>query len=77
MGWINLEERKPPNGVYVLIAVYDYRPNVKLYHVTIGSRLNNQWEDAANGEVIQMKYGIVTHWMPLPDCPEVANENCR
>ena len=48
MGWINLEERKPPNGVYVLIAVYDYRPNVKLYHVTIGSRLNNQWEDASN-----------------------------
>jgi hypothetical protein len=69
--WIILEERLPPQDLYVLICTYDYRKGVEMENVEIASRLGNQWVDAQDGELINMKNQIVTHWMPIPDCPGV------
>ena len=73
MEWIKIEERKPPNNVYVLIATYDGRPNVKMHFIQIACRLNDAWIDDHEGELLDSKYGVVTHWMPLPDKPEDGN----
>ena len=67
--WIKISDRKPPNGVYVLIANFDGRPKVEMHFISIAERLNDQWFDDKNGDVLNPKYGTVTHWMPLPDKP--------
>ena len=68
--WIILKERLPPQDVYVLICTYDYRKGIEMENVEIASRLGNQWVDTQDGEVINMKNQIVTHWMPIPDTPK-------
>ena len=68
--WIKIEDRKPPNDVYVLVSIYDGRPKVQMYFIRICSRFNDAWVDDHDGEIISSKYGRVTHWMPLPDKPE-------
>lgn len=68
--WIKIEDRKPPNDIYVLVAIYDRRPKVKMHFIQIAGRINDEWEDYDRGELLDPKYGVVTHWMPLPDKPE-------
>lgn len=70
--WISIEERKPPNDVYVLIARFDGRENVKMYFIQIAARMNDEWIDDYDHTIIKTKTGIVTHWMPLPEVP-IAN----
>ncbi len=67
--WIDIEKKKPPNGVYVLVANYDPRPNVKMHFIEIAERLHTTWHNGYNGERIDEK-SYVTHWMPLPDVPK-------
>lgn len=69
--WIKVDERKPPNGISVLVAKYDGRPKVEMFFIQIASRYNDAWIDGENGDIISPKYGIITHWMPLPDKPEL------
>lgn len=69
--WIKIEDRKPPNDVYVIVASFYGRKNVKMYSIKIACRMNTQWVDDHNQEVLDPKYGIITHWMPLPDQPEI------
>ncbi len=69
--WIKIEEQLPPNNIYVIIAYFDARPNVRMYFIEIASRMNNQWVDDHNAEVLNIKHGKITHWMPLPDAPEI------
>jgi hypothetical protein len=69
-GWINVEERLPPNSKYVLVAVYDAREKVCMHFIQIAERLNGDWFDGHNGDSILGKACRVTHWMPLPDKPE-------
>jgi Protein of unknown function (DUF551) len=68
--WINIEDRKPPNGAYVLVAVYDFRPKIQMHFIQIAERLHEDWFDDKDGERILGKNQKVTHWMPLPDKPE-------
>lgn len=70
MEWINIEDRKPPQDVYVLIAKFIHRSKVKMHFVQIASRFGNTWVDDKNGEHLNPKDGYVTHWMPLPEPPE-------
>jgi len=70
MNWIDVEERKPPNDHYVLVAIFDYRPKVEMHFLQIASRMNDAWIDDKDGELINMKSRKITHWMPLPDKPE-------
>lgn len=70
MQWIKVEDRRPPNNHYVLVAIFDYRPKVQMYFIQIASRMNDAWIDDKDGELIRLKDSIVTHWMPLPDKPE-------
>ena len=70
MKWISLKDRIPPQDVYVLVCFFDSRKDVEMEHVEIAARLNSQWVDAANGEVITSKHSFPTHWMPIPDTPK-------
>ncbi len=70
MEWIKIEDRKPPNSVYILVALYDSRPKVEMHFIRIAFRLNEQWYDDHDQDSILGKCQYVTHWMPLPDKPE-------
>jgi hypothetical protein len=73
MEWISVEERLPPQNVYVIDAKFDYRPKVKMHFVLTAERMGNFWYDGKDGEEITRngKYGTVTHWMALPDAPKL------
>lgn len=76
MSWISIEERKPPNDVYVLVAKYfkaKNHPIGSMYFVQIASRMNDAWIDDHDGEVLKPRDGVITHWMPLPDAPDVLD----
>lgn len=68
--WISIEERKPPNNIYVLVAIYDARPKVNMYFIHIAERINDRWFEDHNGYEIDHTYGIVKYWQPLPDYPD-------
>ncbi|KKM85289.1 hypothetical protein LCGC14_1290600 [marine sediment metagenome] len=70
MKWIDSEKRLPPNNRNVIVAVWDGRSNVKMYAVYILNRLNRIWFDMDTGEKLDPKFGVVTHWMALPDDPD-------
>ncbi len=69
--WISLEDRLPPQDVYVLVAVFDNRPKVQMYSLHISMRLGQAWFDDHNQDDLLGKGQIITHWMPLPDKPGV------
>ena len=69
MKWIDVKKRLPPNDIYVLVAVWDGRSKTQMYSVCIKSRINKVWFDDANGDELDAKLGVVTHWMPCPDDP--------
>ena len=69
--WINIEQREPPQDCCVLVSIYDNRPKVEMSHVEIAYRMGKKWFEPRNGEIIDPKYGYVTHWMPLPESPKI------
>ena len=77
MEWISIEDRFPPQGVYVLIAKFDHREKVKMYFIDIAENIGQYWYEGKDGEEITQggKYGRVTHWMPLPNPPEPKKES--
>jgi len=66
MEWIAIENQLPPQNVYVLVSKFDGREGVKMHSVQIANRLGSLWFDDKDGDLIAPKYGIITHWMPLP-----------
>ena len=72
MNWIKIEERLPPQNVFVLIAHFDHRPKVQMYFISIAERIGEYWYEGKNGDEVTHggKYGKVTHWMSLPDKPK-------
>ena len=72
--WINVKDRKPPNDVYVLVSKYDGRPKVKMNFVQIAARYSDQWIDDKDGEILDPKHGVVTHWMSLPDSVNMIHD---
>lgn len=73
MEWIEVDEKKPPQNVYVFVAFFDSRDKVKSHFVRQAYRLGRQWFDD-NDEEIPFKYGFATHWMPIPDVPGTVIE---
>jgi len=67
MEWISIEDQLPPKNVYVLISRYDGRKNVKMHFIQIACRFGEQWFSDHDGDELDPKYGIITHWMPLPE----------
>ena len=70
MEWISVDDRLPPNDVYVLVAKFESRKNVGMYFIQIAARYNDAWIDDRDGELLNPKYGHVRYWMPLPDKPK-------
>jgi Protein of unknown function (DUF551) len=70
--WISIEDRLPPQNVYVIVAKFDPRPKVEMHFILTAERMGDDWYDGKDGQKItgKGKYGRVTHWMPLPDKPE-------
>ena len=75
MNWIRVDEKKPPQGTYVLVAVYDSRPKVHMYFRHIAERINENYFCACDGETVLGKCRQVTHWMPIPDSPNIDENN--
>lgn len=67
--WINCNDRLPPQDVYVLVNIWDGREKVKMNHRQIAMRIGDIWFDDKDEAMICKKYGVVTHWMPLPEDP--------
>ena len=61
--WISVEDRLPDDvGYYIVATVFSYAP-VRTGHFKRNS--DNPWAYFQPGEI--------THWMPLPEPPEVDN----
>jgi hypothetical protein len=73
MKWFDVKERLPPIDVCVICNTLDPRKNKTLYPINRNSVMtcyrvsSSQWCDSNNGEVLDSKYNIVTHWMFIPD----------
>jgi hypothetical protein len=74
MEWINVEDRLPPNGKYVLVALWDPRTKVEMYSIQIAERANKDWFEGREGASILYKGSYVTHWMYLPDDPKIMEK---
>jgi hypothetical protein len=60
--WISVEERLPENCEFVLCIV---RYGEDAWNHELGFVLNDKWVHPGRSD------GTVTHWMPLPEPPEV------
>jgi Lar family restriction alleviation protein len=65
-GWISVDERLPENDSKVLVALIDL-PNVWTIRF-----LNDEWYDLSGRHFKRRKN--ITHWMPIPEPPEVSEE---
>jgi len=80
MEWIHLDDRKPPDDEFVLI-IKEFRKRgsrgVEMQITTIAARMNYRWigEDDVLFNSVEMwgRRGTiqVTHWMYLPNPPEL------
>lgn len=75
--WIRTSDKEPPNGVTVLVAIFDSRAKVNMYFVYMGSRYNKRWFYVENDKEIEGKGSYVTHWMPMPDAPKEKPRLCK
>lgn len=71
--WISVKDRLPKSGQRVLVVVRN-RQNVVQTHVTV-SEFCRYTDCFGNKRIWWSKYSRrnseITHWMPLPDAPEV------
>jgi hypothetical protein len=70
MKWINVKEKMPDRGDFV-IGVITERGNL----VTEVTFWNGIWyfaDDYCGGDTTEIVQCQVTHWMPLPEPPELS-----
>ncbi len=72
--WIDIQVKNPPQKLRVLVARFDSRKNVKMYFIGIATKYGNDWTWGDEEEIMDYKYGRITHWMPLPIPPKETNE---
>lgn len=61
--WISVKDKMPPTGNAVLVAVHNQKMAWNCVEVDVW---DGRWLENADSE-----WHIVTHWMPLPEPPEV------
>lgn len=63
--WIKTSEKLPPPNVDVLcyFPAKDYGSKVMVAYKEIDGGINNWFSESS-------RWGIVTHWMPLPELPK-------
>ena len=72
--WIPVSERLPEDGESVLIAVDSaFAPYCHVYEAFHHSAAT-QWATANGLYFHGVEYARVTHWMPLPEPPEVSHD---
>lgn len=67
MQWINLEDRLPPNDVYVLVCSRHIKSGMNF--VNICKRFNEKWLDDHDEKEVDLRRYCISHWMPVPDDP--------
>jgi|GEM_PF-1292971 len=72
MQWINVEDRLPPNDIYVLVCTRHIKSEMNF--VSICKRFNSTWLDDHNEEKVDHNKYIITHWMPVPDEPSKCSK---
>lgn len=78
-GWIKIEDRLPDNvGEYIVCAIdgiSQYAERIRYRQiVTLAKYGLDEWIWHENGIEWDIS-GIVTHWMPLPDPPQMEGKN--
>lgn len=65
--WIKTSEKLPPTNVDVLcyFPAKDYGSKIMVAYKEVGWGPNNWFSESS-------RWGIVTHWMPLPEMPKEA-----
>lgn len=63
--WISVKDRLPKSGQRVLVVGVNPKSNGKQRHVCVCTYYNHGYGPRWT------KYVGITHWMPLPELPEV------
>ncbi len=66
MEWINVKDKLPTHGVFVLITLAKREYYFK--YIRIAQRFENSWFNESGQNCIVGKVDV-THWMPLPEPP--------
>ena len=66
--WIPCAERLPEDGLDVLVYLTAWNEHIQVAHIQYGGTM---WE-LSDGEFYFSQYDV-SHWMPLPEPPEVKN----
>jgi hypothetical protein len=67
--WINIKDKQPDHETFVLSCSKGYLPRVSLFHLSEKDYL------FLNPDCMREQIIGVTHWMPLPKPPQLANTN--
>ena len=68
--WISVKDRLPENGGYCLVHQYNPRYNMSIIQSGRYSVTRKGWL----GAQALCSLDFVTHWMPLPEPPEVSDD---
>lgn len=79
MRWIPVDEKKPEPYETVIVSVATrngYEEPVSFETLAAYERRTDVWEDGLDGSpVTKADYEHVTHWMPMPEPPEVNEDD--
>ena len=83
MRWISVKDKTPPKDRFVLAVFETTYEGKKASKVTlawyVGWYKRHHWEifDDEEGRMMADDFfnGGITHWMPLPELPEEANDD--
>lgn len=71
--WIPVAEDEPPTGTTLLLSVWD--PDDRRLYTTAGWK-GAQWHHIFNVPLMSTTDPMtITHWMPMPEPPEVSEDD--
>lgn len=68
MKWIKCSEHLPPQLGFYLTFISWYEPSCDINEFCYSKKEGYHWENLVTHQIPE---GRITHWMPLPDAPEV------
>lgn len=78
MQWIPVDKKKPEPYETVIVSIATrngYEEPISLETLASYERRTDVWQDGLDGSpVTKADFERVTHWMPMPEPPEVSND---